>query len=90
MQTGIPIANEFEHIARLRKVAAMVRVIDRAARRKGIDPQLDAHRILDAFTRWTEQDWARVDRIAELKTKSSAVTRSQVIDEYKKRDELPF
>lgn len=79
--------NQYEVAARLRKVSAMVTVIDRAAVEKGIH---EADRILDAFTRWTDKDWARVDRLAQLKTKSSKTTRELVVEEYKKRAELPF
>ena len=82
--------NTYEAAARLRKVSAMVGTIDRAAISKGIDPHTEPHRILDAFTKWTETDWARVDRLAQLKTKSSQKTRAAVVNEYKKREELPF
>lgn len=90
MQTDTTEPNPYEVAARQRKVSAMVAVIDSAALAKGINPHSEPNLILDAFERWTEQDWKRVDRLAKLKTKSSAKTRAEVVETYKKRDELPF
>ena len=74
-------SNTYEEAARERKVSAMVSVIDRAATEKGVGVE----QIINAFERWTAEDWKRVDRLAQLKTKSSDTTKKAVIQRFRDR-----
>ncbi len=82
------MANSWEEAARYRKVADMVGAIDRAALAKGIDPHNDPKRVLEALERYSQENWAVVDKVARLKNKSSETTRKAVKEEYEKRIRL--
>jgi hypothetical protein len=77
--------NDYESAARARKIVAMMAAIDKAAIAKGIDPYGNAGQVWLAINEWKDSDWDRVDRVAQLKHKSSKTTREEVKKNYMNR-----
>lgn len=83
--------NSYRSIARAKKVDSMVAAIDSAAKSRGWDIYEDADKILASLEKYTEANWAIVDKVSKVKRKSSDETRKAVKQIYRDRAETtPF
>lgn len=80
-------SNAYKVAAQSKKVTAMVAAIDRSAikRRPPIDPFGNAGQVLLALSGYTDNNWFTVDRVAQLKSKSSPEVREKVKQVYRDR-----
>lgn len=75
-------ANQFEQLARARKVRRLVAHFDQWIKQAGHDPLTNAQMVADALHRMTSQTWKNHLMVCGYKPKYSQATRDEVIAVY--------